>query len=379
MINMIILDIETGGFDVADGIREVAALVIEDNEIIDTLHIGKVIDPQLTCNGYGEGYEDISLDADCISKFKKFIEPYDYPLVAHNANFDRKFLVYYEWLDSTYPIYDSIRAIRYENPYLFSYAMEYLLNYYDISNTQEHTAIKDTHNLFELILIVNPKTWIPVGKSKTYKREYSKKKISLTIDDSDIVSDLFKDKNIVFTGKGPYVRNELSLLAMKYGATVLNGVNKKTDILVVGEGAGQKLQKAKDLGIEILNIDDFMDMTSNIDMNMNTQQNNSTELPRRSTQLKFNFDEDILCGDIVSLVPMRLKVAEKLTPIIYSLGGNPITSFRQKETKLLIYETYGEDFVTVHKAKDKNIKTLALHEFNKILVEDKIQELICEA
>ena len=39
MNNYIVLDIETGGFDVISGIYEVAALAIENNKIIDKLHL----------------------------------------------------------------------------------------------------------------------------------------------------------------------------------------------------------------------------------------------------------------------------------------------------------------------------------------------------
>ncbi|MCJ8341830.1 MAG: hypothetical protein MJH09_03105 [Cetobacterium sp.] len=38
-------------------------------------------------------------------------------------------------------------------------------------------------------------------------------------------------------------------MAIKHGAIIQKGVNKQTDILVVGEGAGQKLQKAMEKGI----------------------------------------------------------------------------------------------------------------------------------
>lgn len=373
---MIIVDIETGGFDVESGIMEVAAIVIENDIVKDSIHIGIVYDEELICNGYGDGYEEISENEECIGKFKDFVSKYNYPIIAHNANFDRKFLVHYGWLDSNYPVYDSMRAIRYENPNLFSYAMEYLLNYYDLDNTQSHTAIKDVYDLYNIIKHVNPSIWIAVGERNNYKKSNSSNYISVE-EDVEVVGDLFKDKMIVFTGKGPYARKDLSTIAMKYGATVLKGVNKKTDILVVGEGAGQKLQKANEIGIEILSIDDFMDMTSAIDVSNNLNNNTLREVQRK----KFGYDIEnkYFYGDTISLVPMRLKMAEKLASIIEDLGGTPITTFRQKETKLLIYENYGVDFVTVKKAKDKNIKTVALHEFNRMLVDNNLKDLIYEA
>lgn len=62
MNNYIVLDIETGGFDVISGIYEVAALAIENNKIIDKLHLGIIYDESLISNGYGDGYEEISFN-----------------------------------------------------------------------------------------------------------------------------------------------------------------------------------------------------------------------------------------------------------------------------------------------------------------------------
>lgn len=380
MNEMIILDIETQGFDVECGIYEVAMLVVENYEIKDKLHIGIIDDESLISNGYGEGYEDISCNDDCINTFKSFIDKYNYPIVAHNANFDRKFLLHYNWLSEDYPVYDSMRAIKYENPNLFSYAMQYLLNYYQLDSIQNHTALKDVYDLYNLLCLIKPSTWIATGKSKSYKKN-NKKFNAKDLENVEVVNDLFKDKNIVFTGKGPYPRVELSLIAMKSGATVLNGVNKKTDILVVGEDAGSKLTKANDLGIEILSIDDFMDITSSLTDeldNIHKSRISNFNTTHNSRIPSFNSENKYLEGLTISLVPMRLKMAEKLSSIIENLGGNAITTFRQKETDLLIYEMYGEDFVTVEKAKSKNIKTIPIHEFNRLLVDGDLETYICE-
>ena len=41
------------------------------------------------------------------------------------------------------------------------------------------------------------------------------------------------------------------------GGYVSNSVTKKTDALIVGENPGSKLQKAKDLGIMVINEEKF--------------------------------------------------------------------------------------------------------------------------
>lgn len=60
-------------------------------------------------------------------------------------------------------------------------------------------------------------------------------------------------KSFVITGTLPTLsREECAALITSHGGTVKGSVSKKTDYLVVGEAAGSKLQKAKDLGIPIL-------------------------------------------------------------------------------------------------------------------------------
>ena len=52
-------------------------------------------------------------------------------------------------------------------------------------------------------------------------------------------------------------RNEVKSLLQDLGAKVTSSVSGKTDLLVVGEDAGSKLDKAEDLGIEIMEEDEF--------------------------------------------------------------------------------------------------------------------------
>ena len=66
------------------------------------------------------------------------------------------------------------------------------------------------------------------------------------------LTNIFKDKTIVLTGSlSVYTRNQAKELLMKYGANVTSSVSKSTDILIAGEEAGSKLQKAQTLDIPI--------------------------------------------------------------------------------------------------------------------------------
>ena len=53
MDKMILVDLETGGFQVEDGILEVGAIVVENGSIVEVLHLGKVEDEEMIHEGMG--------------------------------------------------------------------------------------------------------------------------------------------------------------------------------------------------------------------------------------------------------------------------------------------------------------------------------------
>ncbi len=89
--------------------------------------------------------------------------------------------------------------------------------------------------------------------------ENLKKHLSIKFIKNEVLDNFFSNKHLVFTGTlSELSRDEAKYLAKTKGAKILSSISKKTNFLIAGEKAGSKIDKAKKLGIKILNEKEFL-------------------------------------------------------------------------------------------------------------------------
>lgn len=77
---------------------------------------------------------------------------------------------------------------------------------------------------------------------------------------------IFAGKTVVLTGKlVELTRNEAKEYLEKYGAKVTGSVTSKTNLVIAGEKAGSKLAKAEQLGIRVINEEEFANMVREVE------------------------------------------------------------------------------------------------------------------
>ena len=107
---------------------------------------------------------------------------------------------------------------------------------------------------------------------KYFKNEKNKKIIErlkdhgilMKLNERKSEGNAFKGHNVVLTGKlGNIGRREAGEIIKALGGNLQSTVTKTTTLVIVGENAGSKLEKAREKGIKIINENDFLKIINN--------------------------------------------------------------------------------------------------------------------
>lgn len=280
----VVIDIETTGLTpLYDEIIEFAAIKIKNNSIIDSY--STLVKPSQPISSFitsltgitNEMLENAPKLENIMNNIISFIT--DSTIIGHNVSFDINFL--YDNLFElsakklTNNYMDTLYLARKIIPNMDNHKLSTLKEYFNISTENSHRAYDDAYACYityESLRKLAKENNISISKSNYNSKKLSSKDIVPSIDNYD-ENNIFFGKNICFTGTLKITRKEAMQIIANLGGIPVDGVNKKTDFLVVGlqdyakvrDGKSNKQLKAEELilkghNIQILSENVFYDM-----------------------------------------------------------------------------------------------------------------------
>lgn len=289
-----LVDIETTGLDPRyDSIIEIGAIKVRDNKI--TEQFSSLVNPQRLIDDFISeltGITNLELkNAPVISEVIPFFMDFTYGeiIVGHNVNFDINFLYDNMMKQLDLPLSNdfvcTLRLSRWLFKDLHSHSMKSLINEFNLPERTQHRAVADCQYTKDLLdymngYVISNNLDLSEVFQKTTSAYRSKaadlREISADTDDFDMSHPLY-GQNIVFTGVlERMLRKEAAQLAANLGALCQNGVNKSTNILVLGNndynplikgGMSSKQKKAQEY---ILKGQDLIIISENVFYDMVT-------------------------------------------------------------------------------------------------------------
>ena len=112
---------------------------------------------------------------------------------------------------------------------------------------------------FGTIMAISVYNFFRKAKTKEIIQKLDEKGLNLKGIKKELDSDKLAGLTICITGSfDNYSRDDIVRMIEKNSGKASSSVSKKTSFLIAGESAGSKLTKARDLGIEVLSIDEFI-------------------------------------------------------------------------------------------------------------------------
>ena len=134
-------------------------------------------------------------------------------------------------------------------------------NFRDIDSIMNSSA-EDISKIdgFGLVMAQSVVDFMSMPQSQKLIADLKAAGVNMKAEDTHI-DNRFSGKTFVLTGTlTKYTRSEASRIIENYGGKASSSVSKKTDYVLAGEAAGSKLAKATELGVKIINEDEFTEM-----------------------------------------------------------------------------------------------------------------------
>lgn len=134
-------------------------------------------------------------------------------------------------------------------------------NFRDIDSIMNSSA-EDISKIdgFGLVMAQSVVDFMSMPQSQKLIADLKAARVNMKAEDTHI-DNRFSGKTFVLTGTlTKYTRSEASRIIENYGGKASSSVSKKTDYVLAGEAAGSKLAKATELGVKIINEDEFAEM-----------------------------------------------------------------------------------------------------------------------
>jgi len=242
-----IIDLETTGFSPKyDSIIEVSALKIRNGEISDSF--SSLVKPYDEIDDFITGLTGIDDDMLSTAPTPEEIFPAvrdflgDDIIVGHNVNFDINFL--YDWFEIilkqpfTNDFIDTMRIAKKVLPELEHHRLDDLAEKFELGAREWHRALGDCELTFKCFCRLKEHVF-SVGDLEDFKNSFKHKSLDLhnIVADSadfDETHPLY-GKHCVFTGTlEKMTRAEAAQLVVNCGGVCDNGINKKTNFLILG-------------------------------------------------------------------------------------------------------------------------------------------------
>ena len=222
--SFIALDFETTGLDPqTDAVIDIGAVLYINGE--ESRRFSTLVNPerkvsleilQLT------GIEESELESapkmeDVHSDFRAFLG--DYPIMAHNADFERSFLQKLFGASYNPPMFDSCHALALVFPLAPSYSLESFISYFGIREYEHHRGLQDALDMAAIIRALDDELQKPIYAELCSIVEYWFSKT-----DAWLWKPFFAGRHAnIFDGEEPPYRNFKSL----YGSEERSAINPK--------------------------------------------------------------------------------------------------------------------------------------------------------